>query len=88
VKGGHLRGTREAVDVFFDGKSELLLAAPFVRGVSTHGTGCTYSAAITAHLARGSKLTDAVCLAKDFITGAIADSQRIGRHFVLNWFHA
>lgn len=88
VKGGHLRGTRDAVDVFFDGKTELLLSAPFVRGVSTHGTGCTYSAAITAHLARGSKLTDAVCLAKNFITGSIAGSQRIGRHFALNWFHA
>lgn len=88
LKGGHLRGTRDAVDVFFDGATELLLAAPFVRGVSTHGTGCTYSAAITAHLARGSKLTDAICLAKDFITGSIAGSQRIGRHFALNWFHA
>jgi hydroxymethylpyrimidine/phosphomethylpyrimidine kinase len=51
VKGGHLRGRREAVDIFFDGRTELLLSAPFVRGVSTHGTGCTYSAAITAHLA-------------------------------------
>lgn len=87
VKGGHLRGTREAVDVFYDGRTELLLSAPFVRGISTHGTGCTYSAAITAHLARGFKLTDAVCLAKDFITGAIANSRRIGRHFVLDWFH-
>ncbi len=87
VKGGHLRGTREAVDVFFDGKSELLLSAPFVRGVSTHGTGCTYSAAITAYLARGKRLPDAVQGAKEFITQAIANSQRIGRHFALNWFH-
>lgn len=87
VKGGHLRGTREAVDVFYDGKTELLLSAPFVQGVSTHGTGCTYSAAIAAQLALGRNLPDAVVAAKDFITGAIAGSQRIGRYFVLNWFH-
>lgn len=85
VKGGHLRGTREAVDIFNDGRTELLLTAPFVRGVSTHGTGCTYSAAIAAACARGMALPEAVQLGKQFITAAIADSQRIGRHFVLNW---
>ena len=37
---------QQAMDIFFDGKTELLLSAPFVRGISTHGTGCTYSAAI------------------------------------------
>jgi hydroxymethylpyrimidine/phosphomethylpyrimidine kinase len=86
VKGGHLKGTREALDVFFDGKTELLLRASFVRGVATHGTGCTYSAAIAAYCARGEALPKAVRLAKDFITHAIARSQRVGRHFVLNWF--
>ncbi len=88
VKGGHLRGTRDAVDIFNDGKTELLLSAPFVRGVSTHGTGCTYSAAITACLARGEGLPQAVHSAKEFITQAIANSRPIGRHFALNWFHA
>jgi hydroxymethylpyrimidine kinase/phosphomethylpyrimidine kinase len=85
VKGGHLRGLAEAVDVFYDGRDELLLTAPFVKGVSTHGTGCTYSAAITAGLARGLKLPDAVRSGKDFITIAIANSRRVGKHFVLNW---
>ena len=85
VKGGHLRGTREAVDIFNDGKTELLLTAPFVRGVSTHGTGCTYSAAIAAHCAKDLALSQAVREAKQFITRAIAESRRIGRHFVLNW---
>jgi hydroxymethylpyrimidine/phosphomethylpyrimidine kinase len=85
LKGGHLRGLAEAVDVFYDGRTELLLTAPFVKGVSTHGTGCTYSAAITAGLARGLKLPDAVKLGKEFITNAIANSQRVGKHFVLNW---
>jgi hydroxymethylpyrimidine/phosphomethylpyrimidine kinase len=85
VKGGHLRGTRDAVDIFNDGKIELLLTAPFVRGVSTHGTGCTYSAAIAAHCARGLALAEAVQAAKEFITQAIAESRRIGRHFALGW---
>jgi hydroxymethylpyrimidine kinase/phosphomethylpyrimidine kinase len=85
VKGGHLRRQREAVDIFCDGRVERRLAAPFVRGISTHGTGCTYSAAIAAHCARGHSLFDSVQLAKRFITHAIATSQRIGRHHTLNW---
>jgi hydroxymethylpyrimidine/phosphomethylpyrimidine kinase len=85
VKGGHLRGTREAVDIFNDGETELLLTAPFVRGVSTHGTGCTYSAAIAAYCAKGLALAETVQGAKEFITQAIADSRRIGRHFALGW---
>lgn len=84
VKGGHLQGLKEAVDFFFDGKTELLISAPFVAGVKTHGTGCTYSAAITAWLARGRELTDAVAEAKDYVTHAIARSQRAGRHAVLH----
>ena len=86
VKGGHLRNSREAVDIFFDGKNELLLSAPFVKGVHTHGTGCTYSAAITGFLARGHELPDAVTRAKEFISQAIAQSQKTGRHSVLNAF--
>ena len=85
VKGGHLRTAGgQAIDIFYDGTTELLLSAPFVSGVSTHGTGCTYSAAITARLAAGDSLSDAVYAAKNHVTGAIAHSQRAGRHFVLN----
>ena len=83
VKGGHLRGGLEAVDIFFDGKTELLLSAPFVKGIRTHGTGCTYSAAICAALALGHNLPHAVGIGKEFITAAIARSQRIGKHFTL-----
>ena len=86
VKGGHLRSGREAVDIFFDGDTELLLSAPFVRHVSTHGTGCTYSAAITAALALGHVLPEAVGMAKDYITQVIARSYRVGKHSVLNHF--
>ena len=83
VKGGHLKNCREALDVFFDGETELLLSAPFVKGVSTHGTGCTYSAAICAALALGHALPQAVEIGKDFITAAIASSYCIGNHFAL-----
>jgi hydroxymethylpyrimidine/phosphomethylpyrimidine kinase len=83
LKGGHLKKSREAIDVFFDGETELLLSAPFVKGVSTHGTGCTYSAAICAALALGHGLPHAVEIGKNFITAAIANSYRIGRHYAL-----
>ena len=83
LKGGHLKGSREAVDIFYDGETELLLSAPFVKGVATHGTGCTYSAAICAALALGHDLPEAVGLAKDYITDAIAGSRRVGKHFAL-----
>ena len=84
VKGGHLRGLREAVDILFDGRSEWLLSAPFVKGVSTHGTGCTYSAAITAALALGHDLPRAVEIGKHQVTAAIKRSYRIGKHFALD----
>jgi hydroxymethylpyrimidine/phosphomethylpyrimidine kinase len=90
VKGGHLRGGKEAVDIFYDGRTELLLAAPFVKGVSTHGTGCVYSAAIAGYLALGFDLPRAVGRAKRYVTGAIAGSAIAGGHAVLNhfWEHA
>jgi hydroxymethylpyrimidine/phosphomethylpyrimidine kinase len=86
VKGGHLRGLREAVDIFHDGHDEWLLAAPRVNGVSTHGTGCTYSAAIAGYLARGLALRPAVEKAKQHVTRTIAGSYRAAGHAVLNPF--
>jgi hydroxymethylpyrimidine/phosphomethylpyrimidine kinase len=71
IKGGHLRGSREAADLFYDGSTELLLTAPFIRGIATHGTGCAFSAAVAGNLARGRKLPEAAHLAKDFITESI-----------------
>jgi hydroxymethylpyrimidine/phosphomethylpyrimidine kinase len=85
LKGGHLRG-REAADIFFDGRTELLLTAPFVKGVRTHGTGCTLSAAVTALLASGHALPDAVCQAKSYVAGAIAAARCAASHPVLNHF--
>ena len=83
VKGGHLKNCREAIDIFFDGKTELLLSAPFVKGISTHGTGCTYSAAICAALALGHDLPRAVAIGKNFIAASIVNSYRIENHFAL-----
>lgn len=85
VKGGHLRGLRAAVDVLFDGRDEWLLQTPFVRGVGTHGTGCACSAAITAGLALGDSLPDAVRRGKEFIARAIAASRRVAGHWVLGF---
>jgi hydroxymethylpyrimidine/phosphomethylpyrimidine kinase len=86
VKGGHLKNAIEAADIFYDGKTELLLTAPFVKGVRTHGTGCTYSAAICAALALGYNLPIAVEIGKKFVTAAISRSYKIGKHFALGNF--
>src|SRR5437763_7162946 len=74
LKGGHLAGSR-AVDLLFANGKVIEFSAPFVRGIATHGTGCTYSAALTAGLAKGLSLEDAVRDAKKFVTDAIT------RHF-------
>ncbi len=86
IKGGHLRNSKEAIDIYFDGANELLLTAPFVKGVHTHGTGCTYSAAITGFLARDYGLPEAVVKAKEFISQAIAQNYRAAKHSALNPF--
>lgn len=83
LKGGHLRQCGEAVDFFFDGHTELMLSAARLPGAKLHGAGCTYSAAVTAYRARGLPLKEAVQRGKEFITNAIHNSRRIGRHRVL-----
>jgi hydroxymethylpyrimidine/phosphomethylpyrimidine kinase len=75
LKGGHLAGDR-AVDLLFANGDVTEFSAMFVRGVSTHGTGCTYSAAITAGLAKGLSLEDAITQAKKFVSESIAQHFR------------
>jgi hydroxymethylpyrimidine/phosphomethylpyrimidine kinase len=77
VKGGHLEG--DAVDVFWDGESTEDLPAPRIATTNTHGTGCTYSAAIAARLALGEPLLEAVRGAKAYLTEAIRRSYSVGR---------
>ncbi len=79
IKGGHLREA-VATDVLFTASGEVHeFHAPFVAGVSTHGTGCTYSAAIAAGLGKGLALRQAVAEAKIFVTRAVTQFLRWDR---------
>jgi len=75
LKGGHL-DSEHAVDLLFSDDNVIDFQAPFIRDVSTHGTGCTFSAAITAGLAVGLRMEDAIARAKKFVTVAIAEGFR------------
>jgi hydroxymethylpyrimidine/phosphomethylpyrimidine kinase len=89
VKGGHL--TDSATDILWDGKTLTRFEAPRVGSASPHGTGCTFSAAIAAGLARRHALGDAVREAKAYVTAAIREGFAPGRgatvlkHFVERW---
>ena len=76
VKGGHLKG--EAIDFLYDGKQMHSYAAERIDTKNTHGTGCTYSAAIAAYLGKNYPLPEAVKQAKSFVTAAISQSFAIG----------
>ncbi len=86
VKGGHRK--EDAMDILYDGNEYTEYFAERIPSKNTHGTGCTYSAAIAANLAVGKKVKEAVLLAKKFITLAIQDSFNLGHgigplnHFV------
>lgn len=89
IKGGHRKGP--ATDLFYDGEKFHELSAPRVRTLHTHGTGCTFSAAIAANLAKGEELEKAVILAKRYISQAIRRGFAIGsghspvHHFYRLW---
>jgi hydroxymethylpyrimidine/phosphomethylpyrimidine kinase len=87
LKGGHLRG-RRAIDVLSFGDCTKEYSAAFLPGLKTHGTGCTYSAAITAELAKGVELPRAIATAKRFVSSAIrshfAWKSGRGKIFALN----
>lgn len=86
VKGGHLE--EDAVDVLFDGVEFSEYSAERIRTQNTHGTGCTFSAAIAANLALRRPLKEAISVAKKFITEAIRTNPGLGKgigplnHFV------
>jgi len=77
VKGGHLEGA-EAVDVLWDGTTEHVWRRPRMDTRNTHGTGCTLSAAITAGLARGRPLAEAVDRAVQYVARAIHTAPGLG----------
>ena len=78
VTGGHLKSS-PGTDLLYDGKEATLIPGEWVDTTDSHGTGCTYSAAIVAHLARGESLQESVSSAKQYITGALKNSLSIGR---------
>ena len=79
VKGGHLLNNNEATDILFDGSDFYEISTRWINTKNTHGTGCTYSAAICANLAKGLDVIDAVSNAKDYVTGAIEKSFNTGK---------
>jgi hydroxymethylpyrimidine/phosphomethylpyrimidine kinase len=87
IKGGHRRGA--AIDLFFDGRKMRLLRSTRMRTRHTHGTGCTFSAAIAAYLAKGEPVEMAVSRAKRYITAAIRQGFAVGSgHSPVHHFHA
>ncbi|MFL5761765.1 MAG: bifunctional hydroxymethylpyrimidine kinase/phosphomethylpyrimidine kinase [Thermomicrobiales bacterium] len=85
IKGGHRNGA--PVDVVFDGSYYLEFEHERIQTENTHGTGCTYSAAIAAHLARGLSPIEAINEAKQFVSEALRASYRIGEgHSPVNHF--
>jgi hydroxymethylpyrimidine/phosphomethylpyrimidine kinase len=84
MKGGHLEGA-EATDYLFDGVQLTPFTAPRIDTKNTHGTGCTYSAALASFLAKGLDIADAVREAKHYLTKAIQRSLPLGQgHGPLN----
>lgn len=75
LKGGHL-GSRIATDILVSADGSERFSAPFRRGFATHGTGCTFSAAIATGLAHGLSLVEAVGLGKRYITATITSGLR------------
>ena len=78
VKGGHLQSDA-AVDVFFDGRRAERLRGERIPIADSHGTGCVLSAAITAYLARGGELREAVSKGKVFTERAVRNGLRLGK---------
>ena len=79
VKGGHLE--EDSTDLLYTIEGIQIFKAKRIETKHTHGTGCTYSAVITAELAKGKTVTGAVKTAKNFVTEAIKSAPGIGNGF-------
>ncbi|MEC1718279.1 bifunctional hydroxymethylpyrimidine kinase/phosphomethylpyrimidine kinase [Schinkia azotoformans] len=77
IKGGH-EETDQMIDLLYDGNRFFQFESKRIATKNTHGTGCTFSAAITAELAKGKNIVDSISVAKHFIQAAIEDDLRIG----------
>ncbi|WP_416828957.1 bifunctional hydroxymethylpyrimidine kinase/phosphomethylpyrimidine kinase [Ectobacillus polymachus] len=78
IKGGHDDAEDEAIDLLFDGSSFTYFTSKKIETKHTHGTGCTFAAAIAASLAQGKTVIEAVQIAKDFIQAAIENNLGLG----------
>lgn len=86
LKGGHLEN-QKAIDIFYDGDEFVVLECERLNTMSTHGTGCTLSAAITAYLALGFSAHDACAKAKQYLTEALRNAEPMGHgHGPVNHF--
>ncbi len=87
IKGGHLDKSPEAIDILYDGREFHEYKTDRINTKNTHGTGCTYSAAICAGLAKGLSIMDAVREAKNYVSHAIENSFDLGKgHGPLNHY--
>ncbi|MDR4493641.1 MAG: bifunctional hydroxymethylpyrimidine kinase/phosphomethylpyrimidine kinase [Nitrospirales bacterium] len=78
IKGGHL-SERPGTDLLYDGRFFKMYTTDFIDTPHTHGTGCSFASAIAAHLARGAPMTEAIELAKRYITEAIRFGWALGK---------
>ena len=84
VKGGHL-DTPKAIDLLYDGKEFTEFAGPRLTCANTHGTGCTFGAAIAANLALGYPIQQSVARAKEYVAQAIRHGLPLGRGHHIMW---
>jgi hydroxymethylpyrimidine/phosphomethylpyrimidine kinase len=78
VKGGHLGGGSDAVDLLWDGSTEQVFRSARYDNRHTHGTGCTLASAIASRLGYGDTVPAAVAAAKEYVTGAVAAGFPLG----------
>ena len=88
VKGGRRFASEKAVDVFYDGKDFEVLEGEMIATDFNHGAGCTFAAAITAGVAKGMPVLEAVVVAKDFVAAAIKQGVAINPHVGHVWHGA
>ena len=77
IKGGHL-SSPDIVDLLYDGRDFTEFRHERVPGRHTHGTGCTFAAALTAHLAAGRTVREAIPMIQEYIAGAIRHAPELG----------
>lgn len=77
LKGGHMAGD-DVVDLLYDGKQFRMFESPRIHSKNTHGTGCTFSAAIAAFLAKGLGMEESVAKAKRYVSEAMAKGLPVG----------